>query len=153
VTDELRPDEPLDRAVSALRRPVPVAPDLARRAGARRRRRRKSRVIRGLAVVLLVGLTDIVLRRHVSDTAVTFAITAPSVQSIAVVGDFTDWRSDRVQMERTALGVWQATVRLHPGRYRFAYLVDHEQWRADAQAAAAPDDFGRPTSMLTVVGN
>jgi hypothetical protein len=75
------------------------------------------------------------------------------VRSIALVGDFTDWRSDRVQLKRTGAGLWQATVKLHPGRYRFAYLVDHDQWRADSRAASAPDDFGRPTSVLTVVAN
>ena len=47
----------------------------------------------------------------------------------------------------------EATVKLRPGRYRFAYLVDHDQWRADANAAHAPDDFGRPTSVVNVAGN
>jgi hypothetical protein len=152
VTDELEPGDSLDRVVNTLRQPVPIQPGLARRAGGRLRRRRTIRAVSGVAVVLLVGLIDVVLRRP-SGTAVTFAITAPSVRSIALVGDFTDWRSDRVQLKRTGAGLWQATVKLHPGRYRFAYLVDHDQWRADSRAASAPDDFGRPTSVLTVVAN
>jgi hypothetical protein len=153
MTDGPEPGDSLDRMVNALRQPVPIAPELARRAGERLHRRRRTRVIRAIVVVVLVGLIDVALQRRNSETSVTFAIAAPSVQSIALVGDFTDWRSDRVQLERTGSGLWQATVRLHPGRYRFAYLVDHDQWRADARAATAPDDFGRPTSILTVVGN
>jgi hypothetical protein len=153
VTDGLEPGDALDRVVNTLRQPIPIQPGLARRAGERLRRRRTTRVVRGIAVVLLVGLIDIALLRRPSGTAVTFAITAPSVRSIALVGDFTDWRSDRVQLKRTGAGLWQATVKLQPGRYRFAYLVDHDQWRADSRAASAPDDFGRPTSVLTVVAN
>lgn len=153
MNDRFEADDPLDRVVNALRQSVPIVPGLARRAGVRLRQRRRSRIARGIMVVLLVGLIDVALHRYASGTAVTFAITAPSVRSIALVGDFTDWRSDRVQLERTGSGLWQATVKLRPGRYRFAYLVDHEQWRADARAAIAPDDFGRPTSILTVVGN
>jgi hypothetical protein len=153
VTDGLEPGDALDRAVSTLRQPVPILPGLARRAGERLRRRRTTRVVGGVVVVLLVGLIDVALPRRPSGTSVTFAITAPSVQSIALVGDFTDWRSDRVQLKRTGAGLWQATVKLHPGQYRYAYLVDHDQWRADSRAASAPDDFGRPTSVLTVVAN
>jgi len=153
MTDGIEPGDALDRAVDALRQPVPIRPGLARRAGDRLRRRRTARVVRGIAVVLLVGLIDLVLLRRPSGTSVTFAITAPSVRSIALVGDFTDWRSDRVQLKRTGAGLWQATVKLHPGRYRFAYLVNHDEWRADSRAASAPDDFGRPTSVLTVVAN
>jgi hypothetical protein len=153
VTDGLEPGDSLDRAVNALRQPVPIVPGLAQRAAERLRRRRTTRVVRAVAMVLLVGLVGVALLRRPSGTSVTFAITAPSVRSIALVGDFTDWRSDRVQLKRTGAGLWQATVRLPPGRYRFAYLVDHDQWRADARAASAPDDFGRPTSVLTVVAN
>ena len=118
MTDGLEPGDPLDRMVNALRQPVPIVPGLARRAGERLHRRRRTRVVRGIVAVLLVGLIAVALQRHSSGTPVT-----------------------------------QATVKLHPGRYRFAYLVDHDQWRADARAATAPDDFGRPTSILTVVGN
>jgi len=153
MTDGIEPGDALDRAVDTLRQPVPIRPGLARRAGDRLRRRRTARVVRGIAVVLLVGLIDLVLLRRPSGTSVTFAITAPSVRSIALVGDFTDWRSDSVQLKRTGAGLWQATVKLHPGRYRFAYLVNHDEWRADSRAASAPDDFGRPTSVLTVVAN
>lgn len=153
MTDGLEPGDPLDRMVTLLREPVPIAPGLARRAGERLRRQRKARVTGGMVLLLLIGLFEAAVHRQSSGTSITFAIAAPAVRSIALVGDFTDWRSDRVQLERTRSGLWQATVKLRPGRYRFAYLVDHEQWRADARAASAPDDFGRPTSVVTVVGN
>jgi hypothetical protein len=44
------------------------------------------------------------------------------------------------------------TITLPPGRYRFAYETDEGQWLADAHAAPALDEFGTPTSVLTVPG-
>ena len=152
MTSEFDSGDPLDQAVNALRQPVPLVPGLALRAAGRAHRQRRIRVTAAVALVIVAGAA-VALSLRKPGTRVTFAITAPAVQSVAVVGDFTDWRSDRIEMERTGTTTWQATVRLQPGRYRFAYLVNNEQWRADARAAAAPDDFGRPTSVLNVVGN
>jgi hypothetical protein len=150
MSDELSPDDPLRRAVDALRRPVNVTPGLPERARRRARRRTVARGIRVAMLVVAIGIADFLLRQH-DGTAVTFALTAPAVHSVALVGDFTDWRTDRVELHRATGGEWTATVRLAPGRYRFAYLVNQDEWRADARAANAPDDFGRPTSVVTVV--
>jgi Glycogen recognition site of AMP-activated protein kinase len=153
MTDEIVGDEPLDRLVSALRRPVPIVAGLAVRAHARARRRHTARIASSGAVVVLAGLAAAGMFRRTPGTSVTFAITAPAVRSVALVGDFTEWRTDRVALERSASGEWRATVKLRPGRYRFAYVVDRADWRADAHAASALDDFGRPTSVVTVAGN
>jgi hypothetical protein len=150
MSDELSPDDPLQRAVDALRRPIDVAPGFPERTRRRARRRIVSRGIRVTMLVVAIGIADFLWRQH-DGTAVTFALTAPAVRSVALVGDFTDWRTDRVELHRAAGGEWTATVRLAPGRYRFAYLVNQDEWRADARAASAPDDFGRPTSVVTVV--
>jgi hypothetical protein len=153
MNGELEPDELLHRAVEVLRHPVPIAAGLAGRARERRRRQARVRTVQAGALVLLAGFVGVVLSRRGAETPVTFAFTAPAVHSVSVVGDFTDWRTDKVQLERTRSGLWEATVKLRPGRYRFAYLVNHAEWRADSRSAVAPDDFGRPTSILTVVKN
>ena len=152
MSDELSASDPLQQAVRALRHPVPMLPGLDRRARVRQQRLRRLRVIASASMALAVVLILITSRRA-AGTPVTFALTAPSVRSVSVVGDFDDWQVDQVQLRRTAGGEWQATVNIRPGRYRFAYVVNHEQWRADTRAPSAPDDFGRPTSVLTVTGN
>ena len=44
-------------------------------------------------------------------------------------------------------------VRLAPGRYRYAFLVNGVEWRADPAAPVAKDDeFGTPSSVVTVGG-
>jgi len=72
--------------------------------------------------------------------------------SVALVGDFNDWDPARSPMQ-TAHGVWATVVQLAPGRYRYAFLVNGVEWRADPSAPAAKDDeFGTPSSVVTVGG-
>ena len=151
MDDELNHDT-LRRAVSAIRAPVPIANGLEARVAARGQRDgRRSHALRaGGLVVATAAAAILVLRPSTDGQQVTFALRAPAVESVALVGDFTDWRTDRVKLEPRSDGEWQVTVKLPPGRYRFAYVVDNAEWRADAQAAPVLDDFGRPTSILTV---
>jgi 1,4-alpha-glucan branching enzyme len=100
-----------------------------------------------------ITVINLVIPRRAQGRTITFALVAPSVRSVSLVGDFTDWRPDRVRLQRASTGVWHATVTLRPGQYRFAYLVDNAEWRADTREATAPDDFGRPTSVVTVREN
>ena len=81
-----------------------------------------------------------------------FVLVAPQASSVALVGDFNDWDPARSPMQ-TAQGVWATTVPLAPGRYRYAFLVNGVEWRADPGAPAAHDDeFGTPSSVITVGG-
>jgi hypothetical protein len=87
-------------------------------------------------------------------TPVQFVLVAPAARSVALVGDFTDWALDAVPLRRdSAAGVWEVTVPLAPGRYRYTFLVNGESWVADPAApATGEDDFGRPSSIITVGG-
>jgi 1,4-alpha-glucan branching enzyme len=52
-----------------------------------------------------------------------------------------------------AAGVWTIEMPLAPGRHRYAFVVDGGQWLPDPAAPrAAGDDFGTPSSVVTVVG-
>ena len=85
--------------------------------------------------------------------AFQFVLVAPQAASVSLVGDFNDWDPARSPMQ-TAQGVWATTVPLPPGRYRYAFLVNGVEWRADPGAPRARDDeFGTPSSVITVGGN
>jgi len=150
--DDMLNSDRLARAVDAIRSPVGIAPGLSDRIAARRRRESQRMAARG-GVGVLAAIADgamVVLRPGPAGERVTFAIRAPEVQQVALVGDFTDWRTDQVKLEEAGDGEWRVTMKLPPGRYRFAYVVDDGEWRADDDAAPVMDDFGRPTSILTV---
>src|SRR5262245_60786064 len=99
MTDDLDPTDPLARAAQLLRTGVPVPDGLPARVAARRRRgeRRRALAIGGGGIVAALALALPVLR-PASGERITFALDAPAVHSVSLVGDFTEWRTDAVQL-------------------------------------------------------
>lgn len=110
------------------------------------------------AVAIIAGVAGLSTRAPRPDPAgsavVRFHLVAPEASSVRLVGDFDDWRSAGIPLVRAPGGAWSATVRLPPGRYNYAFVVDGVRWVADPHAPrASPDDFGRPNSVLLVGGS
>ena len=156
-----REDETVERVIQHLRRPVAIDPGLDARvmrdiAQATPQGRRVKPLWPLLAVAAVLA-TLLVVRPwnwNAANTADTlqFVLVAPQAASVALVGDFNDWDPARSPMQ-TAHGVWATVMRLAPGRYRYAFLVNGVEWRADPSAPAATDDeFGTPSSVVTVGG-
>jgi predicted carbohydrate-binding protein with CBM48 len=155
-----RDDEVVERVVQQLRQPVSIDPALDDRvmaeiaAGAAPPR---SRALRWTWLAAAAALGAILLARpwggkESALDAFQFVLVAPHASSVALVGDFNDWDPARSPMQ-TAQGVWATTVPLAPGRYRYAFLVNGVEWRADPGAPAARDDeFDTPSSVITVGG-
>jgi len=85
---------------------------------------------------------------HDAGAPVRFALVAPAGE-VALVGDFNDW-DPRAQPLTRQDGAWSVTLRLRPGRYRYAFVVDGDHWFNDPNHPAAQDEFGTPTSVITV---
>ena len=84
---------------------------------------------------------------------VTFVLLAPDARSVALAGDFNGWDPARMPMRQEASGLWTLDVPLQPGRYQYAFVVDGRRFVADPAAPrAVGDDFGTPTSVVTVGG-
>jgi hypothetical protein len=82
---------------------------------------------------------------------VTFALEAPANGAVAIVGDFNDWDPRSTPLTRRG-GTWQVTLPLQPGRYRYSFVVDGQVWIADpGRPPTVDDDFGTPTSVVTVL--
>jgi hypothetical protein len=173
--DELQ-DEVLRRVVAELRRPVRLDPALDVRAlrqiregGTPAARPLPRRWIAGAA--LAAGLAGLMFLRPdpASDPAapsasapapVTLSATrpvylrlaAPASSRVTVVGDFNDWDPAGTPLRPTGdHGIWTVELRLKPGRYHYAFLIDGRRWEGDPSEARAPEsDFGAPVSVLTV---
>lgn len=156
--DEAEPRlEPwLAEAVATLREPVALGPGYLERALASlpatapaRRYRFLVALPLGAAAVLAVavglGQRDAVREGRLP---VEFSVAVPGSR-VTLVGDFNDWNPAANRLERRGR-TWNVTLRLPPGRYRYAYLVDGERWLPDPSLPAAPDDFGTPTSVITI---
>ena len=155
-------DDVVERVIQQLRRPVAIDPGLDARvmqeiAAVPRAPRRVWPLWSLLATAAALGALLITrpwtrdAARNGSD-AFQFVFVAPQAASVSLVGDFNDWDPTRAPMQ-TAQGVWATVVNLAPGRYRYAFLVNGVEWRADPGAPAAKDDeFGTPSSVVTVGG-
>jgi 1,4-alpha-glucan branching enzyme len=149
MDDQLAPDDPLFTVAASLQADVPVRDGLPARIRRRGRQQRRRRIA---ATVLTLGLIALAVEPRLDGRQqVTFALQRPSSHRIALVGDFTDWRTDRLVLTPTRSGGWEVTLRLRPGRYRFAYVADNGEWIPDDNAPPVLDDFGRPTSVITVL--
>jgi chromosome partitioning protein len=63
--------------------------------------------------------------------AVAFVTMYPRAKSVQIAGDFNDWQPSKLQLEKVGeTGVWQAAVKLLPGKYRYRLVVDG-QWQQD----------------------
>lgn len=83
-----------------------------------------------------------------------FMLVAPGAKDVSLVGDFNDWDHAATPLVKVARGgVWTVELPLTAGRYSYAFLVDGHRWTADPAAPrAVGDDFGRPSSVVTVRG-
>jgi hypothetical protein len=149
---------------------APLAPDRGHRdrvidaaleSGSGRARRRSrgavAWVAAGCAAVLTVGVLlgrwrSLGESSAVAPVSVRFVLRgAPTATRVAVVGDFNGWDVVATPLFRVASGaVWTVDVRMPPGRYGYAFVVDGRQWVADPTAPLAPDAFGTPTSVIIV---
>jgi hypothetical protein len=82
---------------------------------------------------------------------VRFTLEASGLKRVAVVGDFNNWDPRATPMRRHG-GTWDITLPLRPGRYRYSFVADDQKYLADpGRPPAGDDDFGTPTSVITVV--
>jgi Glycogen recognition site of AMP-activated protein kinase len=156
-----REEETVERVIQHLRRPIAIDPGLDARvmreiaqAPFQRRRARPLWPLVAAAAILATVLIARPWNRNAASKTdnLQFVLVAPQAASVALVGDFNDWDPVRSPMQ-TVHGVWATVVRLSPGRYRYAFLVNGVEWRADPSAPAVKDDeFGTPSSVVTVGG-
>jgi hypothetical protein len=90
-----------------------------------------------------------------TDTIVVarFVFADPAAHSVAVMGDFNRWDASATPMAHSSAGSpWVATLKLKPGRYEYAFLVDGKRWVTDHATRASRDQFDSQSSVFTLAG-
>lgn len=81
---------------------------------------------------------------------ITFSITLPDAQSVALSGDFNAWSTSSHPMRKNAKGQWSKVVHLAPGRYEYKFMVDGK-WITDPKnPQVAKNPFGTVNNILVV---
>ncbi len=79
---------------------------------------------------------------------VRFRLRAPTAQTVALAGDFTDWRPR--PMSRAG-DDWLLELTIPTGVHHFAYLVNGQEWRVPGDApGVTADEWGRKNATLVV---
>ncbi len=83
--------------------------------------------------------------------AVAFVTLYPRAQSVQIAGNFNGWQPSKLPMEKVGeSGVWQASAKLPPGRYRYRLVVDG-QWQQDPYNETTElNPFGGYNSIVEV---
>lgn len=82
---------------------------------------------------------------------VQFLFRAPGARSVALAGDFNEWRPDVALQDPDGDGVWAARVPLRPGVHEYMFVVDGEEWVTDPQAERyAEDGFGNRNAVVAI---
>lgn len=156
----------LERVAAQLRQPVPLS-DRVERAVLHRIRVAPDRhsswrktiapLALAAAIALVFGIGVLVGRRSVAPElgselrSVEFVLRTSADSTVALVGDFNNWDPQATPLRPSADSLWSVVVPLRPGRYHYTFVVDGTQWRRDPAAPRAlEDDFGTPTSVITV---
>jgi chromosome partitioning protein len=83
--------------------------------------------------------------------AVAFVTLYPRAKTVQIAGDFNDWQPSKLQLDKVGeTGVWQAAVKLAPGKYRYRLVVDG-QWQQDPYNESTElNPFGGYNSIVEV---
>ena len=86
------------------------------------------------------------------EVLVTFTFAHPQARSVSLIGSFNQWKPRELEMRsRGEEKVWVVELRLVPGRYEYAFIVDGEVVQTDpASPFSERDGFGNQNSIIFV---
>ena len=79
-----------------------------------------------------------------------FFCAAPEAQSVAVVGDFNDWRPHVHPMQQQTDGSWHLQIPLNHGHHHFAFLVDGKPVLDPRAMGVARNEKNERVSLIAV---
>jgi hypothetical protein len=74
--------------------------------------------------------------------------TTRDVDRVEIAGDWNDWLPEL--LDRRSGGRWSVDLTLQPGVYKFALILNGEEWTVPQGAPSVPDDFGGEVALLVV---
>ena len=81
---------------------------------------------------------------------VNFYCSAPTAQSVCLLGDFNGWNPLANPMRRQPDGFWFAQVQLTQGHHRYCFLVDGEPTLDPSSAGITRNEQNERVSLIAV---
>ncbi len=108
-----------------------------------------------LAMLFIIGgITLFHIPGNTGLIPVVLDLRAPSARQVELVGTFSDWTPGGFILKGPdPAGYWAILIKLPPGRYEYAFLVNGSRLVPDDDGEALrPDGFGNENSLLLVKG-
>jgi hypothetical protein len=101
-------------------------------------------------LILVAGLTLFYSSRNAGLIPVVLDLYAPSAKQVELVGTFSNWMPKAFRLKGPdAVGYWAIAVKLPPGRYEYAFLINGSQVVPDDDGEELrPDGLGQKNSLL-----
>ncbi|MBP7602429.1 MAG: hypothetical protein KBA15_00750 [Spirochaetes bacterium] len=81
---------------------------------------------------------------------VEFRLHRPKARLVSIVGDFNNWNPENDPLSRGRDGTWRLRKKLHPGAFRYCYVIDGE-WSLDVyNTETASSDTGQVCSLIRI---
>ncbi|MBL7204486.1 MAG: glycogen-binding domain-containing protein [Desulfobacteraceae bacterium] len=102
--------------------------------------------------VIVAGLNLIWPTRGKVLIPIVLDLYAPSAKQVELVGTFSDWMPREFRLKGPdAVGYWAIAIKLPPGRYEYAFLINGSRLVSDDDGEALrPDGFGHENSVLMI---
>lgn len=128
-----------DTGVHRWRTPRPVATRFA--------------VLAAAALLIVVGVTFYprLSGENRGEMIVHFVLDAPGATQVSLVGNFTDWNPDRLQLKQEGSSSrWEISVPLKKGEtYLYNFVINGSTWIADpTKQVKVSDGFGGESSLI-----
>ena len=102
------------------------------------------------ASMLLLLVSGILVRERglQRDINVQFTLELSGAESVALAGDFNNWDSGTAKLVNNN-GIWSIDLKVKPGRYQYAFVIDGKKWIADPRSEQYVESgFGSKNSIL-----
>ena len=82
---------------------------------------------------------------------ILFVLNAPNARNVYLTGEFTNWSSEGIRMEKDeSAGLWRAVLHLEPGEYEYRFILDGVWIKDPDNTDSVLNEFGQENSLLVV---
>jgi 1,4-alpha-glucan branching enzyme len=81
---------------------------------------------------------------------VDFSLCAPGAREVFLSGDFNQWDTQSLRMQRDHEGIWKLKTPLPPGRYEYKFYVDGNWFEGSTGIEQVLNPFGTQNFVLKI---
>ncbi|MBU0728606.1 MAG: glycogen-binding domain-containing protein [Proteobacteria bacterium] len=82
--------------------------------------------------------------------SIEFKVCAPGASKVFLAGDFNEWNTSSLKMQKSKGDIFKKSMKLKPGRYEYLFLVDGSWWTDPESPEKCSNPYHGENSIITV---